>query len=264
MAEMIAGARWFLDVPAPPVLGGGVLAVARVIDNPPTHALMGSEYTTDACATAQEWLEDWCDSSPATQKVFDSDWELVTGDPFVAYTGVDCMLSTLTDAKNRVVDRFAYAEGRSVDKNIAAWLEANAAVDLGGPFPVNEAIGIAEAYAATVYGGVPTLLIPRQFVPCACGYGVRSNLDGSLTTCQGSQVANITAPLGTLPVPAADTGFMFVTGQITLLRGEVMSYSTPQQVLDDTGRFAPPRALAERIYVPLIECLTAKVQVTCS
>lgn len=263
MAEMIAGARWFLDVPPPEVLGGGVLSVARVIDNPPTHSLMGSEYTTDACATAQEWLEDWCDGTPANPKVFDTGWELVQGDPFVAYTGLECMLTTLNEAKDRALNRFAFAESRSVDKNIAAWLEANAAVDLGGPFPVNEAIGIAEAYAATVYGGVPTLLIPRQFVACACGYAVHANLDGSLATCQGSQVANITAPM-TIPVLPDAPGTMFVTGQITLLRGDISSYSTPQQVLDDQGNFAPPRALAERIYVPLIECLTAKVEVTCS
>lgn len=263
MAEMIAGARWFLDVPAPPVLGGGVLSVARVIDNPPTHSLMGSEYTTDACATAQEWLEDWCDAALGVTKDFDTGWDLVQGDPFVAYTGLECMLTTLNEAKGRVLNRFDYAEGRSVDKNIAAWLEANAAIDLGGPFPVNEAIGVAEAYAATVYGGAPTLLIPRQFIPCASGFGVRCNLDGSLGTCNGSMVANITTPI-TLPVVAGATGTMFVTGQITLLRGAVSSYSTPQQVLDDTGRFAPPRALAERIYVPLIECLTAKVEVTCS
>lgn len=263
MAEMIAGARWFLDVPAPPVLGGGVLSVARVIDNPPTHALMGAEYTTDACATAQEWLEDWCDMTPANPKVFDTEWELVQGDPFVAYTGLECMITTLDEARGRVVQRFGYAEGRAVDKNVAAWLSANAAVDLGGPFPVNEAIGIAEAYAATVYGGEPTLLIPRQFVSCACGYAIHRELDGSLRTCQSSLVGNITAPI-TLPVADPVEGTMFVTGQITLLRGEVGSYSTPQQVLDDTGTFAPPRALAERIYVPLIECLTAKVKVTCS
>lgn len=260
---MIAGARWFLDVPAPPLLGGGVLSVARVIDNPPVHSLMGSEYTTDACATAQEWLEDWCDGSPANPKVFDTGWELVQGDPFVAYTGLECMLTTLNEAKDRALNRFDFAEGRSVDKNIAAWLEANAAVDLGGPFPVSEAIGIAENYAATVYGGVPTLLIPRQFVCCASCGCITRNLDGSLSTMQGSQVANITTPM-TLPVVAGATGTMFVTGQITLLRGEVSSYSTPQQVLDDQGNFAPPRALAERIYVPLIECLTAKVEVTCS
>lgn len=263
MPEMIAGARWYLDVPSPPVLPGGVLAVANVIDDPPTHALMGSEYNTDACATAQEWAEDWCTMSPANPKVFDDDWELVRGDPFVAYTGLECMITTLEEAKTRALRRFDYAESRAVDKGLAAWLDGNAAVDLGGPFPINQAIGVAEAYASTVYGGVPTLLIPRQFVPCACGYGIRSNLDGSLTTCQGSKVANITAPI-TLPVPADASGTMYVCGQITLLRGTVMSYSAPQQVTDDQGHFAPPRALAERIYVPLVECLTAKVEVTCS
>lgn len=263
MPEMIAGARWFLDVPAPPVMTGGVLSVARVIDNPPVHALMGSEYTTDACATAQEWTEDWCTMTPANPKVFDTGWDLVQGDPFVAYTGLECMLTTLNEAKGRAIKRFDYAESRSVDKGVAAWLDANAAVDLGGPFPVNQAIGIAEAYAATVYGGVPTLLIPRQFVCCSTCGCIERGLDGSLSTLLGSQVAAITTPM-TLPVAPDAAGTMYVTGQITLLRGEVSSYSTPQQVLDDSGNFAPPRALAERIYVPLVECLTAKVQVTCS
>ena len=39
--------------------------------------------------------------------------------------------------------------------------------------------------------------------------------------------------------------------------------SVPQQVFAN-GTFAPARALAERIYVPLFDCLVAKVEVTCS
>jgi hypothetical protein len=37
----------------------------------------------------------------------------------------------------------------------------------------------------------------------------------------------------------------------------------PQQVAPN-GTFAPMRALAERVVVPVFDCLVAKVEVTCS
>jgi hypothetical protein len=90
---------------------------------------------------------------------------------------------------------------------------------------------------------------------------LRANLDGSLTTCQGSLVANVTIPLDDPVVTATET--IYVTGQITLLRSPVNTISVPQQPRDD-GTYAPARALAERIYVPLFECLVAKVEASCS
>jgi hypothetical protein len=259
MAEMITGAREFIDAPPVTPLGGGVRAVAHVV--PTTgHALMGAQFTTDACAEVGEWAE-WCDNSPTGQKVFDGSYEVVEGDPFAVYAGVDCAFETPAEAAARATRRLELNEGRSIDTHVVALAEVTA-VDLGGPFSLSEGIGVAEAYAAMVYGGQPTLLIPRLLVPCGCGGNLlTSNLDGSLTTCSGSRVANVTTQIDE-PV-VATTAMLYVTGQITLLQGPVVTIAVPSQP-HANGTFAPARALAERIYVPLLECLVAKVEVSCS
>ena len=76
--------------------------------------------------------------------------------------------------------------------------------------------------------------------------------------------------------PPARAGFRISGTVVNAIGGQVLAQvtvtisradnpdETRQTTSDDQGHFAPPRALAERIYVPLIECLTAKVEVTCS
>jgi hypothetical protein len=260
MAEMITGAREWIELDAPAPIPGGVMSVANVVDTS-GHGLMGVEALSDACATAEEWVE-WCTMEPSGTKEFAEDLEHREGDPFAVYTGVSC-LQRLDDGDRRARTRLGLAESRAVDLHIAAELAADASlVDLGGPFPLPQAIGAAEAFAATVYGGAPTLLIPRLVVPCGCANGLlRGNLDGSLSTCSGSRVAPITTSV-TVPI-VDDTAVMYVTGSITILRGPVQTVSVPQQIADD-GSYAPMRALAERIYVPIFDCLVAKVEVTCS
>lgn len=264
MAEMIAGARKWITLPNPPPLTGGVLSVATVIEVTDLHELMGVQAQTDACATVQEWTEDWCDMTPGAPKVFDALFDETTGDPFAVYAGVACDLQRMDESETRARNRLLMAESRSVDHHIDALLATDADVDLGGPFPFEQAVGAAEAFAATVYGGAATLLVPRLFLPCGCANGLLSrNLDGSLTTCGGSRVAPLTTPVA-VPV-VAETGTMYVTGSIVLFRGPINSFSVPQQVTNDvTGAFSPARALAERIYVPIFDCLTAKVEVSCS
>jgi hypothetical protein len=260
MAEMITGARTFIDAPPVTPLGGGVLAAARVISTT-GHALMGAQFLSDACGGPLEEWDEWCENNPVARKLFDGSYELVEGDPFLVYAGVDCALDGVAEAKTRATNKLTLNEGRNVDTHVLELAEAEAN-DLGGPFPLNEAIGVAEAYAATVYGGKPTLLIPRLVVPCACGSNLlHTNLDGTLTTCSGSLVAPVTTPvLG--PVTSA-VSTIYVTGQITLLQGAISAFSVPSQLHGD-GTFAPARALAERIYVPLLDCFVAKVEASCS
>jgi len=259
--SMITGARAYITLPDPEPLGGGVVSVAQVIDTS-GHELMGVQALTDACATAEEWSE-WCDISPTGRKLFEANPEVVFGEPFAVYAGVSCDLQKLDESEARARNRLALGESRAVDQHIDAMLAVDAdVIDLGGPMEIQAGIGAAEAFAATVYGGKPTLLIPRLYVQCACGHGaLHANLDGTLSTCSGSRVAPLTTAI-TVPVTVTE-GTMYVTGQITLLRGPVNSFSVPQQVLDG-GDFAPMRALAERVYVPVFDCLVAKVEVTCS
>lgn len=258
--SMITGARSFIELPNPAPLGGGVVSVARVIDTS-GHELMGVEGESDACATAEEWAE-WCTMTPTGRKLFEGGPPIVFGDPFAVYTGVSCDLQRLNEAEQRARARLTLAESRAVDQHIDALLAADAdVVDLGGPFPIEQAIGVAEAFAATVYGGAPTLLIPRLVIPCGGFVQFESSPGGTLTTVTGSLVAPLTTAV-TVPYVAGPVT-LYVTGQVTLLRGPVNSFSVPQQVADD-GSFAPMRALAERVYVPVFDCLVAKVEVTCS
>jgi hypothetical protein len=257
---MITGARAWIDLPTPEPLGGGVVSVARVIDTS-GHELMGVESQTDACATVEEWTE-WCDISPTGRKVFEDALEYVWGDPFAVYTGVSCDLQKLDEAESRARARLDLGESRGVDQHVDALLAVDPdVVDLGGPFPLNQAIGVAEAFAATVYGGKPTLLIPRVVIPCD-PTAFESSPGGTLTTKAGSLVGPLTTAIAVPYVEAPVT--MYVTGSITLLRGPVNSFSVPQQVTDFGPDFAPMRALAERVYVPVFDCLVAKVEVTCS
>jgi hypothetical protein len=257
--SMITGARTWIEVPVPAPLPGGVMSVAKVIDTS-GHELMGVEGQTDACASAEEWSE-WCTMTPTGRKIFEDSFEYFAGDPFAVYAGVSCDLQRLDESKARAEQRLSYGESRAVDQHVDALLAASSeVVDLGGPFPITQGIGAAEAFAASYYGGQPTLLIPRQYLPCAWSV-LRRNLDGSIETISGSRVAPLTTAVS---IPATfTTATIYVTGQITLLRGPVMSVSVPQQIFDN-GTFAPMRALAERIYVPVFDCLVAKVEITCS
>jgi len=257
---MITGASTLIDAPPVTPLGGGVLGAARVISTT-GHALMGAWYLSDACGGPLEEWDEWCTMNPVARKLFEGDYELVEGEPFMVYAGVDCVMQDVAEAKTRASNKLTLNEGRNVDTHVLAQAEA-AAVDLGGPFTLNEAIGLAEGYAATVYGGKPVLLIPRVLVPCACQSNLlESNLDGTLTTCSGSLVAPVTTPV---VAPSLGTPLtIYVTGQITLLQGPITAVSVPSQLHGD-GTFAPARALAERIYVPLLECFVAKVEASCS
>jgi hypothetical protein len=98
----IAGARRYIEVPAPAPKVGGLFAVARVIDTTDPHDLLGAEYQTDSCLPAQHWSagncgygypESLCNPDPdpvATLKTLRGIGTLVTGDPFTVYDGIEC------------------------------------------------------------------------------------------------------------------------------------------------------------------------------
>ncbi len=274
--SMIQDARTYLDVPPVPIAPGGIQAVARVIDVSNPHDLMGTHYETDACASVERW-EQWCipvpdcatPPAPENVKNFVSDpMELIVGDPFALYDGVACPLAQAQWNMERASRRFDYGERAGIDLAITDRLAADAIgdpIDLGGPFPLPEAIGAAEALASHLYGGVPTLLIPTLVVACGCNSSLISRgFDGSLVSCHGSLVASVITSQQVGAPPHPPTVTMYVTGMITLLRGPKMEFTAPGSSFDCDGNSVPPRALVERLYVPLIECLVGKVEVSCS
>ncbi len=260
----ITGARQYVEVPAPAPRRGGLFAVANVIDVDEPHVFLGAEYETDACTPAGLWNGNCGTGFPATPCNPDGSpmvkdfhgTSLVVGDPFTVYDGIDCELpgAPADHYESRVRAGLALKEQKAVER----WVETlivDMAVDLApgnGALP-GEAIGLLEGWLAENYEGAGLIHMSRVAAVWGCHHQViGAGLDGTLATCQGTPVAN-----GAGYVDADN--YAAATGQITLLRGPVMVRSAPSM---NVGlECVPPRVIAERTYVPLIECGAAKVKV---
>lgn len=270
MTIVLGGARSTIDVAPPPVARGGFLAAANVVDlSDGDHALMGAEYLTNACTFgAAQWTGEWCrDDFPsqceepttpiAAPKGFLAGYTThVTGDPFVLYAGDQCDLATLAERLESATASFNYGERRGVDAAMAAWLNTiDTEVDATASTP-NCLIGEMEAWLAGNYGGEGILAMAIPTVTQALGLGYLRNDGGTVRTPLGTPVA---AYVPSALSPSYDA---WALGQLTLLRGPLHTYTVPPMIRED-GSCAPARALAERIYVPLVECAVGKFESTC-
>lgn len=261
----ITGARTYVEVPAPERKTGGVLDTVRVIDVT-GHSLLGAEYLTDACNSLNEWLSNCgtafppgCDplGTPVTDtKDFDN-LDLVQGDPFALYNGVRCegpgqAVNTL---EARAKASLELKESHGVEKYLTGLLNGLAG---GGSEPVYAASDVVDAvahleqYLDDEYGGKGFIEMSRgNAIRASAAHILVAGLDGRMQTATGTPVI-----LG-----IGDETTLFASGQITLLRGPIGVYSVPEMNLAD-GTCAPARTLAERSYVPLVECGVAKATIT--
>lgn len=261
----ITGARNWVEVPAPAPKVGGLFAVANVIDSADPHDLLGAEYQTDACGFAEHWSAGncgygypatACNPNPdpaATLKDFHG-LTLVTGDPFTVYDGIDCELVGAPDDhyKGRVEASLRLKEQKAAEQHVAGLLLATTTTESAAD--IVAAVAEAEAWLADNYAGIGVIHMSRRAATLACAADVVSpGIDGRLATCQGTPVAN-GAGYGALD------GVVIASGQVTLIRGPITTASAPG--MNSGEECAPPRALAERTYVPLIECGAIKVTVT--
>lgn len=190
-------------------------------------------------------------------KTFESP-SLIEGEAFAVYGGIECNSMGMPDAEAeaRADRRLGYVESRWVDYHMAAQIAADpATVALTGA-PLDEMFEEAEDLLANGYGGYGTILIPKGMLVRARSLQlVERAADGSLVTVNGTRVAGIAWLSTVTPLN------FFAVGQITMLQGAVLPRIAPEMVLPD-GTCQPRRALAERIYVPLIECFAAAGTVT--
>ena len=182
-------------------------------------------------------------------KLFESPELIESEDAFAVYAGVDCFVvgSSDSEAAQRARLRLSYVEGAQVDLHMQAVLTTIgtdlATDDVGGM------IATADLIAALEYGGYPTILMSRDMLVHAfAGEYVTRAPDGGLETANGTRVAGIAWD------PAIGPENFFLVGQITLIQGPIQDHIVPETVLPD-GTCVGRRALAERIYVPLIDCL---------
>jgi len=257
----IAGAQVYIDVPAPERKTGGVIDSVRVIDVT-GHALLGAEYLTDACNTLNEWLSN-CETvyppgcaggpEPTNTKDFDN-LDLVSGEPFALYNGLRCEgPGQQTDAlEARAKASLELKESRGVENFLKGLLIGLSGSSTYAAKDVVDAVAYLEQWLDDEYGGKGFIEMSRHTAVLACAAQIIGpGLDGRMATCQGTPVI-----LG-----VGDKNTLFASGQITLLRGPIGVYSVPEMTLAD-GTCAPARTLAERSYVPLVECGATKATLT--
>lgn len=188
---------------------------------------------------------------------------VVQGTPFSVYKTVECQ-SLVDDDTAWAREALALGESHAVE---AAFMQAVLAQPTtalpNGSTAVSLVNGIAllEGYAADVYGAVPTFHIPRSVATRAIAKDVLTvGLDFTVITPQGALVANgggYSLNLGPTGEPApAGQAWLYVTGQVVLTRGPVEAH----RVLDHTNNNQV--VLAERTYVPTVDCFAAAVLVT--
>lgn len=189
--------------------------------------------------------------------------DVVEGQPFGIYKMTECR-DFQDDDTDWARNSLALGEAHAVEAGFMQAHLAQPTTDLpNGTTAVSLVNGIAilEGYAADVYGGVPILHMPRSVATRALAAdALTPGLDWVITTQQGALVANgggYSLNLGPTGEPApAGQAWLYVTGMVTLTRGPVQAH----RVLDTAQNNQV--VLAERMYVPSVDCFTAAVLVT--
>jgi hypothetical protein len=255
-------ARAYVDLPAPQPRLGGLFSVATVIDVDDPHILMGAQGQTTACDAAALWdhvcpvlFPGSCgkpDPAGYKKKVAHG-IDVVTGDPITVYDSIDCR--DKADYSAEVRAGLALKEQKAVETHVRALLDA--APSKGTPATIAEAVAEAEEWLATNYEGLGVIHMgPHEAVLAAAAQVIAPALDGSLATVLGTPVA---AGAG---YAATGSDVVYASGQMVLYRGAVFVQNVPGVQGPTAADCSPPRSLAERTYVPLIECGAAKFTIT--
>jgi len=252
-------ARTYVEVPPPVPHRGGTLQVANIIPGG-SHGLMGAEYITDACADGGRWDEicynvdqQLCDpvSTPAPPaagyKLFEQP-DLVQGSPIAVHAGTDCGLETQAENEARARRMLEFTEGVQLDFRMVQVMTAEQDSNIGA-MDIVSLIGTFDDMAFRIYGGYGIIWLTKATAVYAhAERAVVDSPDGGMMTVNGTRIA----ALVTEGVVGGDSE-AFVTGQVSLIQGDVMTMTVPPVTRPD-GTCDPQRALAERMYVPLIEC----------
>lgn len=273
----LVGLRNRIEVNPPTTRLSGFLAGADVRDTD-GHSLMGAEYETDTCiaGVGGEWVDDClmthggldstgpAAAAPAvppgandpTQLVGVKDFQglsdVVAGDPFTTFAGIQCDLVTNTEEayRTKVNQKFDYVESRQIDYHMAR-LITNNGNDLGD-CPLSNMIMNADYTSLNEYGSYANIWMSAPLMVCAASQNlVFQQLDNTWRTVNGTRVHVIAQH------DNVSTKNFFLTGYVTLLRGPKETHIGYQT--EDNVR----RALTERIYVPLIECMAYYATATC-
>lgn len=265
-----------LNVTAPVVVpwAYGLLSVATIIDETDDHGRNGIFYKSPACtADVLNW-EDNCDSEEVAEKVptFNGNTAFIQGCPFHLYAALNCKTTTLEAMGAEVRTVFELGEQRAIETEVwtrvlatVATTVVNASSLPADALTVTGGVAALESAIAECYGGRSTLHADRGVAAyLAQNYQIQPG--GRIKeTVLGSPIAFYGGSPNTSPAGvAAPAGYawMYATSQLTLRRFpiDVLPDEVNQRI-----RYDPltnePYVLAERTYVPSVECCSFAVLV---
>lgn len=233
MAPPIANARVY--VPRPGIITQRPFGLFSAANGPldiPVHARQGGlEFQTVTC-DLPTCFDSFCAAVDATDKTFTSGGpSLITGDPFVVRSDLECAPVGLTDAQLRMwlLERLRAGEQSVVERTFsmgfcaaAPSLSNNtpAATNAGPSATIVEAVGELEAALYAVYGQLGVIHAPFL----AANYMKATHLierDGPVWRTAAGTVVSIGNYAGEGPAgedPAAGTQNLYITGQVTVWR----------------------------------------------
>ncbi len=236
----------------------GLLSVAEVVTDTSAHWRNGIEVDGDACIVAN-FADDPCASDSAAKETVNA-YTSFEGEAFTVYALNSCKtVGRLADADERTRRALERSETVAVEQSVMEnVLAPNAYMVSTAVQSPAAGIGLLEGYAATHYGGLGILHIPRS-VLTAIALPIQAQRDGdSLTSFLGTPIAagggyemNL-GPGGT----AANNGtaWVYISGAMRLTRSDVEV--RPMTIDYANNDFY---SLAERTYVAVVDCLVAAV-----
>ena len=283
-----------LSVEAPPVdaqTPSGLFTAARLLQGADLPGdgnrwENGVQYQVQTCADVSGWTP-VCPPTVPVDKTFDLRFPTITGEPFVAFLGIDCPLVgyDLTEFETAVRNGFLANEARLVEE--AFWTgkfgnkpslagtipEPSDCVNLtpgdtnyagGNAMTIVGGVSALEDYLGANYGGVGVIHSPRGVAPYAARDMQIERSGTRLTTTLGTRWAfggGYTVNTGPDGVQApAGEAWLYATGAVTIYRGDVFINPDQLRAAFDT-RTNQVEILAERVYVITRECVCAAVRV---
>ena len=259
----------YIEAPRVAPAAGGLYAVATVLDNVDVHiGASGMRYLSENCGVASSILDPACiTAEDRAEKTF-GDIDIVSGDPFAVYKGVQCEY-LVDDDSDWARHGLELTEHIAVEQGMRDAL-FDGATDLtptpGTALAVNEGIALLEGWAGANYGGVPVLHMDRRVASLGLSQeSLTFDLNYTITTKQGALVANgggyfnMDGPTGA--APAAGTAWIYVTGAVLVARTPVIVNRVIPGVDASGAHLNIQHALAERMVAVTAECILAAVLV---
>lgn len=268
---VLANSRFYVDRPGALVPRYGLFNVANGPLELPPHARSGGLEFQSAVCDLPTGYDIACPPSDTPKTSTAGGANLITANPFVVRSDLECAPVGLTDAQLRqwLLERLKAGEQALVERIFSTGTFGSApslqgATDLGTAATIPQAIGTLEAWLYARYGLPGVIHVPAA----AAAYMVNGGglvKEGNLWKTAMGTLLSFGNYAGTSPAavnPAAGTTWIYITGQVTVWRAPDSDvFTTP--LADALNRITNQvYGQAEREYAVAYECFSAAVNAT--